>query len=138
RAPKRAVFLDRDGVLNRAVIVDGRPYPPRRVADVCVLDGVEEACAQLRDAGWLLVVVTNQPDVARGTTSLADVDAIHAVITDRIELDAVLVCPHDDADACWCRKPAPGLLHEAARPLGISLEDSVRVGDRWRVVAAGR
>jgi D-glycero-D-manno-heptose 1,7-bisphosphate phosphatase len=76
--------------------------------------------------------------VARGTTTRADVDAIHAAITDRIEIDAVLVCPHDDADACSCRKPAPGLLHEAARRFGISLEDSVMVGDRWKDVEAGR
>jgi D-glycero-D-manno-heptose 1,7-bisphosphate phosphatase len=138
RLARRAVFLDRDGVLNRPEIVDGRPHPPRRAADVCLLDGVDEACARLRDAGWLLVVVTNQPDIARGTTSLALVDAIHAVITDQIELDAVLICPHDDANACSCRKPAPGLLHQAARQFGISLPDSVIVGDRWRDVEAGR
>lgn len=138
RLAKRAVFLDRDGVLNRAVVVDGRPYPPRRAEDVELVEGVEEACAQLRDAGWLLVVVTNQPDVARGTTSRADVEAIHSVITRRIELDAVLVCFHDDADACACRKPAPGLLHEAAERFGLSLEESVMVGDRWKDVEAGR
>lgn len=137
-APRRAVFLDRDGVLNRAVVMDGRPYPPKGIDDVCLLDGVEETCARLRDAGWLLVVVTNQPDVARGTTSLAEVEAIHGVITERIELDAVLICPHDDADGCPCRKPEPGLLHEAARRFGISLTDSVMVGDRWRDVEAGR
>lgn len=138
RLARRAVFLDRDGVLSRAVIVDGRPYPPRRVEDVALVDGVEEACTQLRAAGWLLIVVTNQPDVARGTTTRAEVDAINAVIADRIELDAVLVCPHDDGDVCACRKPAPGLLHEAARRFGISLEDSVMVGDRWKDVEAGR
>jgi D-glycero-D-manno-heptose 1,7-bisphosphate phosphatase len=136
--PKRAVFLDRDGVLNRAVIVDGRPYPPRRAEDVALLDGVEEACARLRAAGWLLIVVTNQPDVARGTTTRAEVDAIHAIIASRIDLDAVLICPHDDADACACRKPAPGLLREAAERFGISLEDSIMVGDRWKDVEAGR
>src|SRR5688572_25373460 len=131
---RQAVFLDRDGVLNQAVVVDGRPYPPRLAGDVRLLDGVVEACAQLRDAGWLLVVVTNQPDVSRGTTSLADVEAIHTVITERVEVDGVLICPHDDSDGCTCRKPAPGLLHEAAQRLGISLKDSVMVGDRWRDV----
>ena len=135
---RRAVFLDRDGVLNEAVIEAGRPYPPRRVEDVRLVDGVEEACSQLRDAGWLLIVVTNQPDIARGTTSRGDVDAIHTVIANRIDLDAVLVCDHDDADACACRKPLPGLLHQAAQRFGISLEDSVMVGDRWKDVEAGR
>jgi D-glycero-D-manno-heptose 1,7-bisphosphate phosphatase len=135
---RRAVFLDRDGVLNRAVVVDGRPYPPRRMEEVELVDGVEESCASLRLAGWLLIVVTNQPDVARGRASRADVDAINSAITDRIALDAVLTCFHDDGDACECRKPAPGLLHEAARRFGISLEDSVMVGDRWKDVEAGR
>jgi len=135
---RRAVFLDRDGVLNRPVIVDGRPYPPRRLEDVRLLDGAAEACSDLRDAGWLLIVVTNQPDVARGTTSRDEVDAIHALIAAQIDLDAVLVCDHDDVDACACRKPAPGLLHQAAQRFGISLQDSVMVGDRWKDVEAGR
>jgi D-glycero-D-manno-heptose 1,7-bisphosphate phosphatase len=135
---KRAVFLDRDGVLNRAVIVDGRPYPPRHVDDVVLLDGVAESCARLREAGWLLVVVTNQPDIARGTTTMAEVEAIHSVLAERIDVDAVLVCPHDDADGCRCRKPAPGLLLVAADQLGISLSHSVMVGDRWRDIEAGK
>lgn len=138
RLGRRAVFLDRDGVLNRAVIVDGRPHPPRSVDDVMLVDGVEESCSQLRDAGWLLIVVTNQPDIARGTTTQAEVDAIDTVIRQRLELDDVLVCPHDNADSCACRKPAPGLLYEGARRFGISLEHSVMVGDRWKDVEAGR
>lgn len=138
RPPRRAVFLDRDGVLNRAVVVGGRPYPPCCPEDVYLLDGVREACAELRTAGWHLIVVTNQPDIARGTTSRADVEAINSVLRDWVELDAVLVCPHDDIDVCLCRKPAPGLLREAASRFGISLADSVMVGDRWRDIEAGR
>jgi D-glycero-D-manno-heptose 1,7-bisphosphate phosphatase len=135
---QRAVFLDRDGVLNRALVRDGTPFPPSRAEELEILDGVSEACLQLRRAGLLLVVVTNQPDVARGTTTLSEISALHEILTDRIPLDAVLVCPHDDDDRCGCRKPEPGLLLEAAQRWGITLERSVMVGDRWRDIEAGK
>jgi transaldolase len=136
-APRRAVFLDRDGVLNRATVSRGVPHPPSG-ADLEVLPGVAEACTRLRDAGYLLIVVTNQPDVARGTSSHAAVDALNRSLLQRLPLDDVLVCPHDDGDACGCRKPREGLLLEAARTWGIDLRRSVMVGDRWRDVEAGR
>jgi D-glycero-D-manno-heptose 1,7-bisphosphate phosphatase len=133
-----AVFLDRDGVLNEAVIRDGRPLPPATVDDVMIRDDVREACRRLSDAGLLLVVVTNQPDIARRTTTWQVVEAINAYLTGELGLDAVYVCPHDDGDACGCRKPAPGLLLEAAEDWGVDLTRSLMVGDRWRDVEAGR
>jgi len=133
-----AVFLDRDGVLNEAVIVSGRPHPPARVDDLVVDQTTVTACQQLRDAGLLLVVVTNQPDISRGTQRKEAVDAINAALCRQLALDAVFVCPHDDRDACPCRKPQPGMLLEAARTLHIDLRHSVVVGDRWRDVEAGR
>lgn len=133
-----AVFLDRDGVLNAAVVIEGRPYPPRTVAETALLPGVEEACAALRGEGFALVCITNQPDIARGTATREAVDAINAHLQQRLHLDAVAVCPHDDADACDCRKPQPGLILRAAAQLGADLERSVVVGDRWRDVEAGR
>lgn len=137
-ATGRAVFLDRDGVLNEAVVRDGRPHPPASVEAVRVLDGVAEACERLVGLGWLLVVVTNQPDVARGTTDLATVEAVNRAVTDGLDIAEVLVCPHDDADGCGCRKPAPGLLLDAAARWGLDLGRCVTVGDRWRDVEAGR
>lgn len=137
-AGRRAVFLDRDGVLNAAPVVDGTPRPPATAADVEVLPGVAEACARLVDAGWLLVVVTNQPDVARGTTTTAEVDAINAAVTDGLPIAEVVVCAHDDVDDCACRKPRPGMLVAAAERHGIDLGRSAVVGDRWRDVEAGR
>ena len=134
----RAVFLDRDGVLNRAFVRDGRPHPPARVDDLEVLPGVAAAVERLREAGFQAIVVTNQPDIARGTTSPGDVDAIHRTLTSVVPIDEVLVCPHDDADGCGCRKPLPGLLVDAAERRGIDLASSVMVGDRWRDVEAGR
>ena len=134
----RAVFLDRDGVLNRALVRDGKPYPPPSVAELVVLPDVPEACARLRDAGFTLVVVTNQPDVSRGTQSQAAVDAINQELVRRAGPLEVRVCPHDDRDHCDCRKPAPGLLLRAAEELQLDLAASVMVGDRWRDVECGQ
>jgi D-glycero-D-manno-heptose 1,7-bisphosphate phosphatase len=135
---RRAVFLDRDGVLNEARVRDGRPHPPNGTDDLVLLPGVEEACKRLARHGWLLVIVTNQPDVARGTRTRDEVDAINREIASRVGIDEIMVCPHDDDDDCSCRKPMPGLLLDAARRLDIDLEASVMVGDRWRDVGAGR
>lgn len=136
---RRAVFLDRDGVLLRLVRRgSGAGVPPSSVREVEILPGVPEACAALKDSGFLLVVVTNQPDVARGTQRRDVVESINAVVRRRLPIDAIRVCYHDDADACACRKPRPGMLLEAARELAIDLGASYVVGDDWRDVAAGR
>jgi D-glycero-D-manno-heptose 1,7-bisphosphate phosphatase len=134
---RRAVFLDRDGVLNRAVVRDRRPHPPASAADVEILPGVPEACAGLREDGFVLVVVTNQPDIARGQQGVDEVEAIHEALRRRLDVDAIYVCPHDDGDGCACRKPLPGLLLRAAVEHGIDVSASFMVGDRWRDVEAG-
>jgi len=134
---KAAVFLDRDGVLNRAVVRDGLPHPPDSIESLELLPGVREACATLRRAGFLLIVVTNQPDIARGTRTWEDVQAVNRRLSELLPLDEIRVCPHDDRDQCDCRKPAPGLLVTAARERGIDLRRSVMVGDRWRDVESG-
>ncbi len=133
-----AVFLDRDGVINRAFTRDGTPHPPARLADLELLPNVAKALTQLKAHGYRLVVVTNQPDVARGTSSREMVEAIHAHLQLKLGLDAILTCFHDDADGCDCRKPSPGLLLRAARELRLDLDSSFMVGDRWRDVEAGR
>ncbi|HEX4579451.1 MAG TPA: transaldolase [Candidatus Dormibacteraeota bacterium] len=133
-----AVFLDRDGVLVEATEVDGVPTPSTQRGALELRPGVEEACRQLRADGLLLVCVTNQPDIARGTVRVESVNAANAELQARLGLHAILVCPHDDADDCDCRKPRPGLLIRAADTLGIDLARSVMVGDRWRDVEAGR
>jgi D-glycero-D-manno-heptose 1,7-bisphosphate phosphatase len=133
-----AVFLDRDGVLNGAFVRDGVPTPPRTLAEFRLLPGVVEACAELKQAGFALVVVTNQPDIARGTQTMAEVDRMHERLRSLVALDEVCVCPHDDADGCACRKPKPGMLLAAAERLGLDLARSACVGDRWRDVEAAR
>lgn len=135
---KRAVFLDRDGVLNRAEVRDGRPFPPSPLQDVVMLPGAEDACRRLAEAGWSLFVVTNQPDIARGTSTRQEVDAINELVVAGLPVTDVLVCPHDDAAACRCRKPLPGMLLDVAARWNVDLAESVMVGDRWRDIEAGR
>ena len=135
---RAAVFLDRDGVINRTFIRDGTPCPPVLLRDLEILPHVPEALSALKARGYSLVVVTNQPDVARGTASRELVDSIHERLKGELGLDAIFTCFHDDADACDCRKPKPGLLFRAAHDLGIDLTSSFMVGDRWRDVEAGR
>ena len=135
---RRAVFLDRDGVLNRAPVRNGRPHSPAAVDEVEILPGVPKACEQLRRHGFILIVVTNQPDVARGTAERRTIEEIHRFLRARIPLDDIRVCYHDDVDDCACRKPKPGMLLAAARDLNIDLRQSFAVGDRWRDIEAGR
>ena len=134
---RRAVFLDRDGVLNRATVRDGKPYPPASLAELEITDEALDACALLRGHGFALICITNQPDIARGTATRSVIDAMNAHVQQTLGLDCVLVCPHDDDADCQCRKPRPGLLFAAAQDLGITLDASVMVGDRWRDVEAG-
>ena len=133
-----AVFLDRDGVLNEAFIRGGVPTPPRSLEEFRVLPGVARACAELRQAGFVLVVVTNQPDVARGKLTSADVDGMHEHLRSIVPLDEICVCQHDDSDDCTCRKPQPGMLLDAAERLNLDLARSASVGDRWRDIEAAR
>jgi len=134
---RRAVFLDRDGVINRALVRDGKPYPPANLAAMEILPGVAQALQALHAAGWLLIVVTNQPDVARGTTTRAEVDAINLHLQQSLPIDEFRTCYHDSGDGCDCRKPLPGALLTAAKVHNIELGTSYMVGDRWRDTEAG-
>lgn len=133
-----AVFLDRDGVLNRATVRGGKPYPPATMEELQILPGVPEALNELKAAGYRLLVVTNQPDVARGLTTKKLVDEMNSKLESELPLDAILTCFHDTVDRCDCRKPKPGLLIKAAREWSVDLSASFVVGDRWRDVEAGR
>lgn len=135
---RRAVFLDRDGVLNAALVREGRPFPPLSLAEVRIPEDVPEAVDLLKKAGMVLVVVSNQPDVARGTQQREVVEAINEWLGVQLPLDRFEMCYHDDSDHCDCRKPKPGLIHRSAKALDIDLEDSYVVGDRWRDIEAGK
>lgn len=136
---RRAVFLDRDGVINRALLRDGKPYPPVRLEELEILPGVAEACARLKAAGFLLVIATNQPDVGRGSMAQGTVEAMHEQLCRVLPIDRVEVSydSGDEQPPSELRKPRPGMLLRAARALGIDLSCSFMVGDRWRDIDCG-
>jgi D-glycero-D-manno-heptose 1,7-bisphosphate phosphatase len=133
-----AVFLDRDGTLNRAFMHAGVSRPPTTEAQLEVLPGVPESLALLKQAGFALVVVTNQPDVARGTLTRGAAEKINVALRERLPvIDDLLCCYHDDVDHCMCRKPQPGMLLAAASRLGLDISRSFMLGDSWRDCGAG-
>jgi len=139
RGGRSAAFLDRDGVLNRAIVRNGRPYPPASLSELEILPGVAQALARLRENGWLALVVTNQPDVATGKTTQAVVDQIHDCLRRTLALDAIYACTcEEERPGCDCYKPRPGMLLRAAADWGVDCSKSVMIGDRWRDVGAGK
>jgi D-glycero-D-manno-heptose 1,7-bisphosphate phosphatase len=136
---KRAVFLDRDGVISRSDVRNGLPYAPTELKDFEILPEAPEACRRLKQAGFLLIVATNQPDVGRGTMKKEIVEAMHAKMFSELPIDRVEVCYHPGhgESNCDCRKPKPGMLLKAAAALGIDLTQSWMVGDRWRDIDCG-
>ena len=134
----RAVFLDRDGVINDAPVRAGRPSSPRTLADFKILPEVPAALAELKKAGFILIVITNQPDLGRGNMASDELAAMHRVLQETLAVNLIKFCPHDDRDECHCRKPKPGMLTDAATELGIDLARSYLVGDRWRDMDCGQ
>ena len=133
----RAVFLDRDGVLNKIVWRDGKAASPRSVEELVIEPEAPAALAALSAAGFKLFVVTNQPDVRRGLMAKSVLDDIHRTLRDTLHVDDVAVCEHDNADACACRKPRPGMLLDLARRHDLDLSASIMVGDQDRDIACG-
>lgn len=130
-------FLDRDGTLVESSAVDGVPVPNHGAVEFT--EGASRACERLKQLGFSLVMVTNQPDVARGVIDQRTVEFDNQRVAEYLGLDLVLACMHDDLDRCACRKPRAGLLHQAASMLGLDLDrSSVMIGDRWRDIGAGR
>jgi D-glycero-D-manno-heptose 1,7-bisphosphate phosphatase len=136
-----AVFLDRDGVINKPLVREGRPYPPAETKDFELYQDVAAGCARLEAAGYLLIVVTNQPDVARGTQTRAVVEAMHQKMLEALpQIVRLEVCWHAGAgrgDPCDCHKPQPGMVLRSAQALDIDLARSFLIGDRWRDIDCG-
>ncbi|PWT95462.1 MAG: HAD family hydrolase, partial [Blastocatellia bacterium] len=139
---QRAVFLDRDGVLNRAVVRNGMPHPPSALNDFELYEDVAAGCARLKAANFLLIVITNQPDVGRGIQRRETVEAMHSKLQSTVPLlDRIEVCYHGGeryGQSCDCRKPRPGLILRAAADLNINLRESHVIGDRWRDIDCAR
>ena len=135
---KKAVFLDRDGVLSIPEFRDGRSFAPTTLAAFRLYDDAPTSLRKLKDAGFALIVVTNQPDVGKGHISRATLDEMHCMMADLLPLDAIEVCTHTSEDACLCRKPQPGMILSSAAQLDIDLAGSYMVGDRGSDVEAGK
>jgi D-glycero-D-manno-heptose 1,7-bisphosphate phosphatase len=134
----RAVFLDRDGVINRAIVRDGKPYPPSSIYELEIPQDVPEALNKLKAANYKIIVITNQPDVARGTTKRETVELIHAHMLKNLPIDSIRSCYHDSQDNCNCRKPQAGAILSAAIEFEVDLANSFMIGDRWRDIEAGQ
>jgi D-glycero-D-manno-heptose 1,7-bisphosphate phosphatase len=133
---KKAIFLDSDGVLNKAIInKNGEPVAPVTLAELEIPDEVKPALDRLKAAGYLLICVTNKPDIERGLMTQAEVDAIYQKMLNELPLDDVCICYHENSH---CYKPNPGLLLDAAKKYYIDLAQSYMIGDRWRDVGAGQ
>jgi D-glycero-D-manno-heptose 1,7-bisphosphate phosphatase len=134
----KAIFLDRDGVLNEVKLKDGKPYPPDNINELYLLPRVTDALCLLKDLGYLLIVITNQPDVQRGKIKKESVQAINEFLNKLLPLDDIYTCYHTDFENCNCRKPKPGNILDAAIKYNINLQESFMVGDRWRDIEAGK
>jgi len=133
-----AVFFDRDGVINKVMIQDGKPFSPRRFKEFKFVEGVENVLERLKREGFLNIIVTNQPDIARGLMEWKELNKMHEYIKENLPIDDIFVCPHDDKDNCECRKPKPGMFFEAAKKWNINLNASFMIGDSWRDIEAGK
>jgi D-glycero-D-manno-heptose 1,7-bisphosphate phosphatase len=134
---RKAVFLDRDGVLNYSTIKNGKPHPPENAETLKITENAKDCMDRLRKAGFLLICITNQPDFARGTRTLENIQSMNDKVKNTLGLDDLFCCLHDNKDNCECRKPKPGLIFMAREKWGIDLERSWLIGDRKSDISAG-
>lgn len=132
---KKAIFLDADGVLNKAIIKDGKPVAPINLAELEIPNEVKPCLDKLKAAGYLLICVTNKPDIEDGLMTQPDLDAIIDKMRRYLPIDDIFICYSRNAD---CFKPKPGLILEATHQYDIDLTLSYTIGDRWSDVAAGQ
>jgi len=134
----KAIFLDRDGIINKVIIRDGKPCSPRKIEEFQLLPNIEECLKIFKEMGFLNIIFTSQPDISRGLLKIEDLKKMHKFIMETLPVDEIKLCPHDDKDNCNCRKPKPGLIIEAAKKWSIDLENSFVIGDTWKDIEAGK
>jgi D-glycero-D-manno-heptose 1,7-bisphosphate phosphatase len=135
---QKAIFLDRDGVINKLIIRNGKAQAPYTLEEFELFFGVEEAIKLIKKAGYLTIVVTNQPDVARGWVSKESVLLINNKVREVLLIDDIKICFHTNEDHCLCRKPMPGMLLEAQKEWNIDIQNSFMIGDRYSDIEAGK
>lgn len=134
----KAIFLDRDGVLNKSIVKGGKPYSPYLIEDIVIPEGVKPGLLKLKKRDFLLIMITNQPDISRGKLTLNSLNKINNFLSKELLLDDVFSCIHDDKDNCLCRKPKTGMITDAILKWKIDVNRSFLVGDRWKDIEAGK
>ena len=134
----KAVFLDRDGVINEVIMREGKVSCPWKIEEFKILPDVKNYLKSLKEMGFLNVIFTNQPDISRGFLKREELEKMHKIIEEELPVDEIAFCPHDDKDNCSCRKPKPGLILEAAKKWSLDLKNSFVIGDGWKDVLAGK
>lgn len=135
---KKAIFLDRDGVINDVIFRgSNKPIAPWSLEEFKLYVGIEEPLRQLSDSGYLLFVVSNQPDISKGLVDIQIVQQMNDIIVSQFPIEKVVFCPHEDRHKCACRKPKSGMLIELAAEYGVDLNASYLIGDNWKDIAAG-
>lgn len=135
---QKAIFLDRDGVINNNIIESGKPYPPLKLGSVHVIKGMKELIKKWQDEKYLVIVITNQPDVAAHLVTKNKVDKINKFLKNELNFDDIFVCYHGEKDNCNCRKPKIGLFLQAQEKYNIDMKKSWMIGDRWKDIEAGK
>ncbi|MBI5051063.1 MAG: HAD family hydrolase, partial [Nitrospirae bacterium] len=135
---KKAIFLDRDGVINKVLLNDGKPFSPRRFEEFVLIPDIEISLNSFRSMGFLNIIVTNQPDIARGLIEMQELNKMHNLLMEKLAIDDIIVCPHDDADDCRCRKPKAGMLLDGSKKWNIDIKKSFLIGDTWKDIEAGK
>ena len=135
---EKAVFFDRDGVLNSAIVRNGKPFSPTSLSEFRIEYGAGKVIEKLKEMNFLTFIISNQPEIARGNLSIQNVLKMNSLLEQRFGITKSYFCPHDDFDNCECRKPKPGMLIQAALEFDLDLTKCFLVGDRWKDIEAGK
>ena len=133
----KAFFFDRDGILNKSLIINRKPYSPKFPSELVLNYQLVKFINKLKKEGYLIIVVSNQPDIKSGKLTKFSLKIMNSIIKKYFNVDDIYICPHGKNDDCECRKPKPGMLLEASKKWNIELKKSFLIGDRWKDIAAG-
>ena len=135
----KAIFLDRDGVINEVVFHESdKPSSPWTFSEFKLLPGIKEPLEEFKKMGFLLFIISNQPDISRGFIEKGITEKISKIIYDNFPIKEILICPHDDHHYCNCRKPKPGMIFELSKKYDIDIKKSFLIGDNWKDTEAGQ
>jgi D-glycero-D-manno-heptose 1,7-bisphosphate phosphatase len=134
----RAVFIDRDGIINKAIVVNRKPFSPVDIYEFKILPKAKKALKTFKKLNLMNIIITNQPDIKTGKQLSKDLDKIHNWMMINLDIDEILVCKHDDNDNCNCRKPKTGMIEQAVEKYQINISQSYLIGDRWKDIQCGQ